>query len=458
MRTWAVSVVGFGAALLAGLGSASGQGCEGIGNNQIAVVPDSFGDAATNLAAGTSIQLAAQAGLAQARVVITIVNSPTPLTETNLLDRTIEAFGSAFAVFNVPATGQYVFRFEQKGGDDRVLFSAACFTGSVPPLTEEDLAAGAKTAITQGVGTYLNNRARLLLSSDPDRSRIARRLAGSADPGNAAGYEVGQGGFSASALVAPRAAGLRVWSEGYLSAFREELSDTLSSRGNFDVVYAGGDIMLGPNVMLGLLGQFDWLKEEELFGDADGQGWMVGPYVGILLGRAWQLDVRAAWGQSDNDLGSVGSFDGDRWLARASLRGNWYSGAWRLTSITELGYVEENQERFHALESVVVPDQSVSLGRFTFGPELAYRIERNATFLEPQVSLQGLWNFDTDAEIDLLGLAWRPDEFYGRVEAGLMFGCTDGGMTLRAVGAYEGIGTSEFDVWSGRVWGSIPLN
>jgi hypothetical protein len=47
---------------------------------------------------------------------------------------------------------------------------------------------------------------------------------------------------------------------------------------------------------------------------------------------------------------------------------------------------------------------------------------------------------------------------YGRVEAGLMFGRTNDGMTFRAVGAYEGIGTSEFEIWSARVWGSIPLN
>jgi hypothetical protein len=301
----------------------------------------------------------------------------------------------------------------------------------------------------------LNNRARLLLSSDPDRSHIARRLAGAR--GKPAELALGENGYSASAMLAPRSAGLRVWSEGYFADFQEDISRTLSNQGNFEVVYAGGDVLLGPNVMLGMLVQFDWLKEEELFGGVDGQGWMAGPYVGILLGRNWEFDARAAWGRSDNDLGIVGSFDGDRWLARASLRGNWYSGAWRLTSITELGYVEETQKRFHALGVLAVPDQSVSLC-FTFGPELAYRIEKNGNFLEPQVSLQGLWDFAADGEIDAGGLVWQPAEFYGRVEAGLMFGRTGGGMTFRAVCAYEGIGTSEFDVWSGRVWASIPLN
>jgi hypothetical protein len=31
-------------------------------------------------------------------------------------------------------------------------------------------------------------------------------------------------------------------------------------------------------------------------------------------------------------------------------------------------------------------------------------------------------------------------------------------MTFRALGAYEGIGASDFEMWSGRIWGSIPLN
>ena len=31
-------------------------------------------------------------------------------------------------------------------------------------------------------------------------------------------------------------------------------------------------------------------------------------------------------------------------------------------------------------------------------------------------------------------------------------------MRVRATGAYEGIGSDDFSAWSGRVWGSVPLN
>jgi hypothetical protein len=315
----------------------------------------------------------------------------------------------------------------------------------------------------------LSTRANLLLSSDPDRTRINRRFSGANGAGGLqmsladdpsrkqSAMTLGPTGYAASAPLA--AGGVRVWSEGYLSAFNEDLGQD----GDFQVVYAGGDILLGPNVMLGLLGQADWMDESSgrLGSNVDGQGWMVGPYLGILLGPVWQLDARAAWGQSDNDinlLGGRGSFDTDRWLARGSLRGNWYSGLWRLTSVTELGYVEEQQDSFRESGGAFVPGQTVTLGRLTFGPELAYRIEGNGTFIEPQVALQGLWNFDQEGNVVLDGFVSSPDDFYGRVEAGLMFGRTGGGMTFRAVGAYEGIGASDFEMWSGRIWGSIPLN
>jgi hypothetical protein len=319
--------------------------------------------------------------------------------------------------------------------------------------------------------SFLVTRTNLLLSSEPDRVHVTRRFGGANNAGTMSlaqdpsrkqsAMTLGPSGYSASAPLTSNPTGLRVWSEGYLSSFDDNFARG-SQDGDFQVLYTGGDILLGPNVMLGLLGQVDWMdeKSKQLNNNIDGHGWMVGPYLGILLGPVWQLDGRAAWGQSNNDislLDSKGSFDTDRWLARGSLRGNWYSGPWRLTSVTELGYAEEQQDRFRESGGAIVPGQTVTLGRFTFGPELAYRAEANGFFIEPQVSLQGLWNFDQEGIVVLDGFVSSPDDFYGRLEGGLMFG-REGGMTFRAVGTYEGIGASDFEMWSARVWGSLPLN
>ena len=54
------------------------------------------------------------------------------------------------------------------------------------------------------------------------------------------------------------------------------------------------------------------------------------------------------------------------------------------------------------------------------------------------------------------GLVGSPDAVTGRVEGGVMFGFDDG-ITFRATGSYEGVGSDDFSAWSLRVWGSVPL-
>jgi hypothetical protein len=83
--------------------------------------------------------------------------------------------------------------------------------------------------------------------------------------------------------------------------------------------------------------------------------------------------------------------------------------------------------------------QTVALGRFSFGPEIAYRFKTGAsTFIEPQLTFLGLWNFDREQDIVLDGIAASPDTVTGRVEGGVVFGFQDG-ITFRAAGAYEGV-------------------
>jgi hypothetical protein len=78
------------------------------------------------------------------------------------------------------------------------------------------------------------------------------------------------------------------------------------------------------------------------------------------------------------------------------------------------------------------------------------------SFIEPQLSFLGLWNFFREHDIVLDGVAASPDALTGRVEGGVVFGYQDG-ITFRAAGAYEGIGSGDFSAWSLRLWGSVPL-
>jgi hypothetical protein len=314
------------------------------------------------------------------------------------------------------------------------------------------------------------SRANLLLSDDPDRSRLDRRFGfwNSTDSSFNAAQDNTQGqsnlGGPGRARLQPGIDpyGLQLWSEVHASRFNDDISGG-DRRGDFEVLYVGGDLMISRSILIGALVQFDWMHDSSttLNGDIDGRGWMAGPYVGIRLGPNWQFDARAAWGQSNNDItigSDTGSFDTDRWLTRGSLRGNWYTGPWRFTSISELAYIEEHQRQYTVASGDIIPNQTVALGRFSFGPEVAYRFKTGVnSFIEPQLSFLGQWNFDHVNDIVLDGIAASPDAVTGQVEAAVMFGFADG-ITFRAAGAYEGVGSGDFSAWSLRLWGSVPLS
>jgi hypothetical protein len=309
------------------------------------------------------------------------------------------------------------------------------------------------------------------LSSDPDRSRLDRRIGLSvfgatgfcAAQSTALPSNLGGPGYSRADRVSPSPfAGLELWSEAHVGRFDDDVAQADRS-GDFEVLYLGGDLLVARNILVGALVQFDWMRDssDALNGNIDGRGWMIGPYVGIQLDPTWQFNARAAWGQSSNDIdigANTGSFDTDRWLARGSLRGNWFAGAWRLTSITDLAYVEERQKSFTESGGAIIPGQTVALGRLSFGPEIAYRFAfADHSFFEPQLSLQGLWNFEREQRIVLSGIVDDPNAVSARIEAGAMFGYLNG-VTFRATGAYEGLGSDDFNAWSARVWGAVPLN
>ena len=154
----------------------------------------------------------------------------------------------------------------------------------------------------------------------------------------------------------------------HASRFDDDISGGDRS-GDFEVLYVGGDVLISRSILIGALVQFDWMHDssDALNGKIDGRGWMAGPYIGIQIDPHWQFDARAAWGQSNNDItiaSDAGSFDTDRWLTRGSLRGNWYAGPWRFTSISELAYIEERQKQFTEGAGALIPSQTVALGRF----------------------------------------------------------------------------------------------
>ncbi|MCM2257247.1 MAG: autotransporter outer membrane beta-barrel domain-containing protein, partial [Vicinamibacteria bacterium] len=345
-----------------------------------------------------------------------------------------------------------------------------------------------------GIRGFLGRRMQLLAGHEPDRSRFLRGVPGSlweggsdAGPvdftgsGGAFGARVsvatslsrvawgraeensGTGGIGLAAVqvvdtpAQRQAPGFDVWVESHFARSETTTGGETTHDGDFGVVYLGVDKRVKPSLLVGALVQFDWLSETAPRGgaEADGHGFMVGPYVSGRVGRALFVDARLAWGQSDNSIDPLGryadDFATDRWLARVNLSGNWSRANFRVTPDLGLTWVRETQHGYFDALSISIPEQAVSLGRVVFGPEFAWRIGAGggASF-EPQVSIKGAWDFEAPTRGPSDG------EFGAAVQAGLL-ATLPNDWRLRLVGTVNGIGNEGLFDYGGQLWLSVPL-
>ena len=250
-----------------------------------------------------------------------------------------------------------------------------------------------------------------------------------------------------------------VWIEGRYAAF-----DGSSDRsGQVGVLGVGGDYRVAENVILGLLAQFDWARDESgaLASRVEGAGWMIGPYMSARIHDGIYLDLRAAWGQSSNDLavdGTTGAFDTTRWLVKGALSGNWTQGAWRFTPAVELAYISESAGAFTDSADTLVPSEQVSLGRLQFGPEIGYRFGPAAgAFVEPFAAIKGVWDFDNPAGPIVDGYATGRSDFRGRLLGGLNV-VTANGLSVRGLASWDGLGAEGHNAYTLQGTVRLPLN
>ncbi|MEO8421150.1 MAG: autotransporter outer membrane beta-barrel domain-containing protein [Hyphomicrobium sp.] len=253
-----------------------------------------------------------------------------------------------------------------------------------------------------------------------------------------------------------------IWVEGRYSAFDDDAGN-LDRDGHVGVLYLGGDYRVAQNMIVGALAQFDWSKDDSsaLDSTVDGNGWMIGPYLSMQVHENIYFDLRAAWGRSTNDLtlGTTnGTFDTTRWLVKGTLAGNWRYDAWRITPSAELAYVEESADAFTNSAGVLVPSQTVSLGRLQFGPEFGYRFAHTAdTFIEPFAAIRGVWDFDNPNVAIIDGFVVGPGDFWGRLEGGLNV-MTSGGTYVRGSASWDGVGASDYSGYTLQGTVNVPLN
>ncbi len=255
-----------------------------------------------------------------------------------------------------------------------------------------------------------------------------------------------------------------VWAQGSIYYYNDD-DFNAHQQGHTSLIFAGADYLIRPGILVGLLVQSDWISERSagLGTSASGNGWMAGPYISIGLTPNLFFDARAAWGQSDNSVDPLGvytdHFSTDRSLVAAKLTGNWSYGRLWFRPSAEIAYFEETQLSYVNELDFDIPEQSISLSRVNFGPEIGYpfRLEDGA-ILEPYVGLKGVWINAQTAEPARLEIQGGDDDgFQVRMELGATL-TTRSGILIRASGSYEGLGSDRFSAY--EAWGSIgiPLN
>lgn len=298
---------------------------------------------------------------------------------------------------------------------------------------------------------------------------LAKRNAGNADAGPSDGRRAAAGAFGLSATppvakAINKPGSLDVWVEGTAAYYVNTLTD-VRRQGHAALLHTGVDATVMPNLLLGVMGSFDWMSDSSsMVGEKrDGHGWMAGPYLSARLWPNIYLDARAQWGRSTNQIDPLGAytdtFSTSRALAAAKLTGDWLHGNLRYKPSTEVIWFSETMRAYTNAIGIDIPGQTTALGRAVIGTEVGYRLTfADQSIVEPFAGFKAVWDFASRGEITADGVPVAGDTLHGRIEAGASYQAP-AGIAVRALGAYDGIGAaSRFRTYQGQLVVSVPLH
>lgn len=424
-----------------------------------ATAGESAGCAAVN---GGSLNATLSAGSASTRTV--------PLESGEAL--TLSVVSNNSALLSVAANGDSL----QTSRAGSVVFVAPNSNIFEVTLSADDGAAATLSARCSSVEAaaaeraLLDRRKAFLAGRDPDRIRIDRP-AGEAKALDGLTPSATDGALprdvKASISLSELASAMKVgmphqasildfWFEGRFSSYETVDVNARQADGSFSEMYFGSKYMLGPDIMLGYLAQFDQTGEDTLPGSSlKASGWMAGPYMSVRFGHGIFFDGRAAWGVSETLPAGVSmtSQAADRGLVRGTLRGERQVSGWTVAPSVGLSYAEDTA----AFEGSSDEAATAGTGRLDVLPEVKRRFDLNSTtYVEPRVAAGGFLSFDNLAEIAPGGITATAPDLHWKAEAGIAYGVKDS-MNVEAKGGVESGGEEAPDTWSGRLQLNMPL-
>ncbi len=253
-----------------------------------------------------------------------------------------------------------------------------------------------------------------------------------------------------------------IWIRGAFTSFEDDVGNA-DQDGNFGYLYLGAEYKVRPDLLLGMIVQFDWIDgdNDRTNVGAEGDGWMIGPYIVGKFAENIYFQARAAWGEADNEVSPFGtytdSFDSERWLVSGKVEGRYRRGPWRVSPIASLIFFEDESDRYVDSLGVTIASQTASIGQFEFGPQIAHgRQIREDLILEVFGEVTGIWEFDNDDRV-VNGIAFGVDDARAKLTGGVILK-NDNGLKFQASAFADGVGADDYDGYGGTVRVRVPLN
>lgn len=338
--------------------------------------------------------------------------------------------------------------------------------------------ANSREAASAAINNFLTGRNALILAHQPDLQRRLDRLQGGvATPGSASAYGLsvpGSGKLPVGATLAagqaqvstslnmvsaatggasPRSANpFDIWAEAYFSGARIG-----EQEGRFSIIYAGADYRVNDSLLVGALVGFDNFNDDGRLeaGEAEGDGWLAGPYVTARVAPQLFAELRAAWGQSNNLVSPLGSFADEFETSRSyysgSLIGHFNLGANTVIQPeVTIRHISERAEDYTDSLNITIPSQTVSQGDISFKPRISHVITSASGWsLRPYAEAEGIYAFSASDGMFVANLTpadARIGDFGDlrmRVEAGLdLF--SGAGLRATASAFHDGIGSASY--------------
>ncbi|MBO6797778.1 Ig-like domain-containing protein [Maricaulis sp.] len=341
---------------------------------------------------------------------------------------------------------------------------------------------------TSAIRSFMAARADQILTNAPDLSRRMRTADGVATQNHFSANLTERGmqaNFSTSlnairmsarddrvpsdrdeALGVHRSTGMSsvdVWFEASYASVTDDRAG-LDAESDFGMYSLGVDFLHSEDLLLGAMLQFD--SAETVTGEwrsrVEGDGWMAGPYMVARLSENLYFDARGAWGRSENEINPIGTywdeFDTERMLFETNLTGDYRTGGWRITPELGVAYFSEEQAAYTDSLGIFIPSQEITIGRASFGPEFAYRIERGeGGYLEPYVRLNAIWDYESAEVINTSGVLQGVGDFRADARLGVNAEFANGGVLSAEVGL-QGVGQSDFEANNAMIRIRLPLS